>query len=252
MIGRSKVATLAFVSALALTACGGSGPTDTVDDFMRAVRRIDIQQLDDLLRGEARELYFSDFSRFSEGWKNENAFGIDIISEEIHDGQPARARVLARFRSAAYEEDEYEEYELVMYDRQYKIVGWDPLDPAEYSDALPSEDGVAGGTGAGPGRTVVDLIRAREQGAGPGQLAGLVYIPGAEEWRHLIEQQAKWLAGELTEAEKAEYEAEYGGVVGPNADWHEMSIEVFGEGIYEYAGALGGNFSYTILSERHL
>lgn len=230
--------------ALALTACGRSGPGDTVEDFMQAAARIDIVQMDDLLRGEAREMFLYHFSRYSDEWRRESPIDIDIISEEIYDGQPVRAGVVVRYGS------EVSEYELVMHDGTYKIAD---VEAAEYSEALPSEDGVGQGTGTGPRRTVVDFIRAREQGAGPGQLADLVYIPG-EELRELMDwerdREERWAEpfAELSEAEWEEawrsgLEEEYEQLqeqreqlVGPNENWLWMSMEVFDDGIYELAG----------------
>ena len=253
-----RVVTLVLATALALTACGGSGPTDTVDDFMRAWRRIDIQQLDDLLRGEFREQAFGVFAQYTEYERTDTPNRIDIISEDTYDGQPARARVLTRRHRTLGEW--YEEFELVMQDRTYKIVNRKTLvGPVEYSDALPSEDAVAQETG--PGRTVVDFIRALEQGAGPGQVAGFVYILGSEEVRHLEKLESdcggmmakvRALGGSAEELEVvAECEAKFEQLTGPNNEWLDLLVEVFGDnligGMYEDAGSF--DFSYSILSE---
>ena len=272
MIGRKGA--LVFVSALALTACGGSGPGDTVEDFIRAGQRLDIARMDDLLRGEARDLVFAEFY---EGLETESPVNIDIISEEVYDGQPDSAKVVAiygdpRISAIRVRGDTKDttwawsahEYGLLRHDGEYKIAykiaaflnNLSESDLAGYREGLSGEDGVAQGTSTEPGRTVVDYIRAREQGADPGRLADLVYIPGEE----LIDLTADLVAfdrlyntSELEEAEEEELRKRGRSlaereerVVGPNSSWLNMAVDVFGDNIFEMGESF---FSYTILSE---
>ena len=53
MIAR-RVNWLFAAAALALTACGGSGPADTVKDFYRALERGDVDRALDLFSAESR------------------------------------------------------------------------------------------------------------------------------------------------------------------------------------------------------
>ena len=169
---------------LLLIACDGSGSgavdavsgaRDTVADFFRAIERADIVQLDDLLRGEAREVFFSSVDESADAIGESGGIGrIDILSEEVYDVQPVRATVvLMRSYMGGYEDGHgYVQpdlcfpvfgYDLVIEDGAYKITDeWDGPDRM-YRDEYPREDGAARGTGAAPRSTVVDFIRAYER-----------------------------------------------------------------------------------------
>ncbi len=130
MIAR-RVNWLFAAAALALTACGGSGPADTVKDFFRALERGDVDRALDLVSADSRAevLRYGSADELRRGFREAaeelseegGIRSMETLLEEVDEGPPVRARVVLRLTTGNGETGE-QEWRLVREDGRFKIV----------------------------------------------------------------------------------------------------------------------------------
>lgn len=126
-----------FVAALALTACGGpSSPGDTVRSWFHALQQGDMKAVLALTatppgapvgwRAQTEAEIPDELPEEMEEFLEElRGIRIEILSEEVHGGQPVRASVVARITQDG--EPEVETFQLVMEEGRFRLVdpeGW--------------------------------------------------------------------------------------------------------------------------------